>query len=160
MQGKVLQCKLLSSTPMSAPSSLRSFITPAKMPGADVAAVTAPDIEVMLLAKEQQAQQDADNLVKALKDVNHKREDLANKRQDAQAAWEKHEAEQHEVDVNVRGKLLANAAVAEVWHWFLHQANKARLVAEKLQTEREASWSPRKLQMKLGVSFFPFFFIA
>ena len=47
--------------------------------------------------------------------ANCKREDLANKRLDVQATQEKCEAEQCEVDTKVRGKLLANAAVAEVW---------------------------------------------
>ena len=69
MWGKVSRRKLLSSTPMSAPSSLCSFITPAKTRGADTAAVTAPNIEATLLAEEQQVQWDADDLVKVLKDV-------------------------------------------------------------------------------------------
>ena len=60
----------------------------------------------------------------------------------------------------MRGKLLANAAVAEVQHRFLCQVDKARLVAEKLQAEREASQSPRKVRMKLGVSVSLFPFIA
>ena len=64
---------------MSAPSSLRSFITPAKTQGMDAAATTAPDIKVTLLAEEQQVQRDADDLMKALKEANHKREDLAKK---------------------------------------------------------------------------------
>ena len=64
---------------MSAPSSLHSFITPAKTQGVDVAAVTVPNIEAMLLVEEQQAQRDADDLVKALEDVNRKHEELANK---------------------------------------------------------------------------------
>ena len=34
------------------------------------------------------------------------------------------------------------------------QADKARLVAEKLQVERDALWSPRKVRMRLGVSAF------
>ena len=62
--------------------------------------------------------------------------------------------------MRVRGRLLANAAVAEVWCQYMRQAGKARLVAEKLQMKQEASWSPWKVQMQLGVSFFPFFFIA
>ena len=78
---------------MSAPSSLCSFITPAKMQGMDAAAVTAPDIEATLLTEEQQVQRDADDLVKALKDVNRKRVELANKQQDTQAMWEKHKAD-------------------------------------------------------------------
>ena len=45
----------------------------------DAAAVTVPDIEAMLLAEEQQAQRDADDLVKALKDMNCKHEELVNK---------------------------------------------------------------------------------
>ena len=67
-----------------------------------------------MLAEEQQAQRDADDLVRALEEAKRKREDLANKRRDAQVTWEKREAEQHEADAKVRGKLLANAAVAEV----------------------------------------------
>ena len=147
MQGKVLQRNFLSSTPMSAPSSLRSFITPAKMQGADVAAVTVPDIKATLLAEEQQVQWDTDDLVEALEDMNHKQEELANKRRDVQAAQEKRKA-----DAKVRGKLLTNAVVAEVWRRFVCQADKARLVAEKLQVERDMSRSPRKVRMKLGVS--------
>ena len=77
-----------------------------------------------------------------------------------QAAWEKREVDQREADAKVRGKLLANAVVAEVRHWVVHQVDKAMLAAERLQTEREASWSPCKVQMKLGVSSFPSFFIA
>ena len=52
-----------------------------------------------------------------------------------------------------RGKLLPNAEVAEVWHQFLCQADKARLAAAKLQAEREAMQTPRKVRMRLGVSF-------
>ena len=52
----------------------------------------------------------------------------------------------------MRGRLLANAAVAEVRRQFLRQAEKARMTVEKLQAEREAAQSPRKVQMKLGVS--------
>ena len=44
----------------------------------------------------------------------------------------------------MRGKLLANAAVAEMWCRFMHKVDKARLAAEKLQTELEESWSPCK----------------
>ena len=66
--------------------------------------------------------------------------------------WEKCKADQCEADAKVRGKLLANAVVAEVRHWFMCQADKARLVAEKLQVEWDASRSPRKVRMKLGVS--------
>ena len=137
---------------MPAPSSLQSFIAPVGSQGADAAAVTAPDIEESLRTEEQQAQWDADSLVKALEEANRKCIVLANKRQDAQVAREKREAEQREADAKVRGKLLANAVVAEVRHRFLHQAEKARLVAEKLQTEREAAQSPRKVRMRLGVS--------
>ena len=126
---------------MPAPSSLQSFITPVGSQGVDVAAVTVPDIE-SLLAEEQQAQRDVDSLVKALEEANRKRVALANKRQDAQVAWEKREAEQHEADAKVRGKLLTNAAVAEVRRRFLRQADKARLAAEKLQAERETMQMP------------------
>ena len=109
MQVKVSQRNFLFSAPMSAPSSLRLFLAPVKTQGADAAATTAPDIEATLLAKEQQVQQDAEDLVKALEEANHKRKDLAKKRRDAQVAREKREA-----DAKARGKLLANAAVAEV----------------------------------------------
>ena len=139
---------------MSAPSSLRSFLTPAKTQGADAAVTTAPDIEVMLLAEEQQVQRDVEDLVKALKEANRKREDLAKKRWDVQVVREKREAEQCEADTKVRGKLLTNAAVAEVRRRFVRQADKARLVVEKLQAERDVSQSPRKVQMRLGVSAF------
>ena len=53
---------------MSAPLSLHAFMTPANRQGVNVAAVTVPDIETTLLAEEQQAQQDDDNLVKVLKE--------------------------------------------------------------------------------------------
>ena len=146
---------------MSAPPSLRSFITLANTQGMDMAAITTPDIEATLLAKEQQAQRDADDdLVKVLEEVNCKCEDFANQRWDMQAAGEKGEVDQCEVDTKVGGKLLANAVVADVWRWIMHQAEKARLVAEKLQTEWEALRSPRKVRMKLGVSALPSFFIA
>ena len=151
---KVSQRNFLFSAPMSAPSSLRSFLTPAKMQGADAAVTTAPDIEVTVLAEEQQVQRDAEDLVKALEEANRKREDLVKKQQDAQVAREKREAERREVDAKVRGKLLANAAVAEVRRQFMHQADKARLAAEKLQAERDASRSPCKVRMRLGVSAF------
>ena len=139
---------------MSPPLSLCSFITLANTQGANAAVVTVPDIKMMLLTEEQQAQRDADDLVKVLKEANCKREELANKRWDMQAAREKHKAEQREADVKVRGKLLANTAVAEVWRQVMRQVEKVRLVAERLQTEWEASWSPWKVWMKLGVSFF------
>ena len=64
---------------MAAPSPLLSSITPAGTQGADAVAVSVPDIEATLLAEEQQAQQDADDLVKALEEAKRKREDLANK---------------------------------------------------------------------------------
>ena len=91
---------------MSAPSSLRLFITPAKTQGTDAAATTAPDIEATLLAKEQQVQWDAEDLVKALEEANCEREDLMKKQWDAQVAREKHKAEQHKADAKVRGKLV------------------------------------------------------
>ena len=122
-------------------------MAPAGMQGVNVAAVTAPDIKTALLTEEEQAQWDADALVKALEEANHKHEELANKRHDAQATWEKCEADQCEVDVKVRGRLLVNAAVAEVQQWYVLQVNKARLAAEKLCTEREVSQSPWKVQM-------------
>ena len=84
MRGKVSRRNFLFSTPMSAPSSLRSFLTPAKMQGADVAVTTAPNIEAMLLTEEQQVQRDTEDLMKALKEANRKHEDLAKKRRDAQ----------------------------------------------------------------------------
>ena len=145
---------------MSAPSSLCSFITPAKTQGTDAAATTAPDIKATLLAEEQQVQWDAEDPMKALEEANRKREDLTKKWQDVQVAWEKREAELREVDVKVRGKLLTNAVVAEVQRQLMHQADKAKLVAEKLQAEQDVSWSPRKVRMKLGVSVFLFLFIA
>ena len=89
-------------------------MAPADMQGMNAAVVTAPNIKTTMLAEEQQAQQDADKLVKALEEANCKCEELANKRQDAQATWEKHEVEQCEAEAKVRGKLLANATVAEV----------------------------------------------
>ena len=139
---------------MPAPSSLQSFIAPAGSQGTDAAAVTAPDIKESLLAEEQQAQRDADSLMKALEEANRKRIVLANKQRDMQVTQEKHEAEQRKVDAKVRGKLLTNAVVAEVWCRFLCQADKARLVVEKLQAERETMQTPRKVRMRLGVSFF------
>ena len=79
-----------------------------------MAAITAPDDEMVLLAEEEQAQQDANALRQALDKADCKRNKLVTKRHDAQAAWEKHEVDQHEVDVKVRGRLLVNAAVAQV----------------------------------------------
>ena len=145
---------------MSAPSSLCSFLTPAKTQGTDTAVTTAPDIEATLLAEEQQVQRDTEELVKALEEANCKCEDLAKKWWDVQVAQEKREAKQHEADAKVRGKLLANAVVAEVRRRFMHQADKARLAAVKLQAERDASRSPRKVWMRLGVSAFVFLVIA
>ena len=145
---------------MSAPSSLHSFLAPAKTQGADAAATTAPDIEATLLAEEQQVQRDAEDLMMALEEANRKCEDLVKKRRDAQATWEKCEAEQRKVDAKVRGKLLANAVVAEVRHQFVCQVDKARLAEEKLQAERDASRSPRKVWMRLGVSAFSSLVIA
>ena len=139
---------------MSAPSSLRSFLAPAKTQGVDAGATTAPNIEATLLAEEQQVERDAEDLVKALEEANRKCEDLAKKWWDAQVTWEKREAEQHEVDAKMRGKLLANAVVAEVRCQFVRQADKARLVAEKLQVEQDVARSPRKVRMRLGVSVF------
>ena len=130
------------------------------MQGTDAAVTTAPDIEAMLLAEEQQVQQDAEDLVKVLEEANRKHKDLVKKRRDAQVAWEKCEAEQREVDAKVRGKLLTNAAVAEVRRRFMCQADKARLAAEKLQAEQDASRLPCKVRMRLGVSAFLFLVIA
>ena len=152
MRGKVLRRNFLFPSIMSAPSSLRSLVTPTGTQGADAAAVTVPNIEATLLAEEQQVQRDADDLVKALEEAKRKCEDLVNKRRDAQVAREKREAEEREADVKVRGRLLANAAVAEVQCRFLRQAEKVRMVAERLQAEREAAQSPRKVRMRLGVS--------
>ena len=64
---------------MSAPSPLPSSITPVGMQGANAAAVTVPDIKATLLTEEQQAQRDADDLVKALEEAKRKRKDLVNK---------------------------------------------------------------------------------
>ena len=58
--GKFYSITSLSSTSMSAPSSLHTFMTPANTQGVNVAVVTAPDIEKTLLTKEEQAQRDAD----------------------------------------------------------------------------------------------------
>ena len=58
--------------------------------------------------------------------------------------------------MKVRGRLLANTVMAEVQRQVMCQVEKARLVAEKLQMEREVSRLPWKVQMRLGVSF-PFF---
>ena len=114
-----------------------------------MAAITTPNIEATLLTEEQQVQCDADDLMKALEEANRKCEDLAKKQWDAQVMREKHEVDRHEADVKVRGKLLTNAVVAEV-----------RLVAEKLQVEREASQLPRKVKMRLEVSDSFFLFTA
>ena len=124
------------------------------MQGTDAAVTTAPDIKATLLAEEQQVQRDAEDFVKALEEANCKCEDLAKKRRDAQVAQEKLEAEQCKADAKVRGKLLANAAVAEVRRRFVHQVDKARLASAKLQVEQDVSWSPHKVRMRLGVSTF------
>ena len=123
------------------------------MQGANVAAVTMPDDkEAVLLAAEEQAQWNTDNLVQALEEAKHKCDKLATKRCNAQATREKREADQHEADVKVRGRLLANAAMAEVRHRYVRQANKVRLALEKLRTGREVSQSLQKVWMRLGVS--------
>ena len=54
----------------------------------------------------------------------------------------------------VRGRLLVIAAMAKVRQQATRQADKVRKAAEKLHLEREASQSPWKIQMCLGVSFF------
>ena len=56
------------------------------------------------------------------------------------------------MSVTERNRLLVNAAVADMQHWYVCQANKARLVVEKLRMEQEASQSLWKVQMQLGVS--------
>ena len=71
-------------------------------------------------------QRDANDLAKVVEDTNRKCEELTNKRRDTQAAWEKHEAEQYNADAKVRGKLLANAVVAEVRRQFVRKADKAQ----------------------------------
>ena len=58
-----------------------------------------PNIETTLRTEEEQAQQDTDALMKALEEANRKHKELVSKRHDAQAAWEKCEADQHKVDV-------------------------------------------------------------
>ena len=149
---EVLPCKLFISASMSAPSSLQYFMDPTGTQGVNTAAVTIPDVETALLSEEEQAQQDTDILVKALKEANCMCKELANKRHNAQATQEKHEADQHEVDAKVRGRLLTNAAMAEMQCQYVCQANKVRLVAEKLRMEQEVSQSPQKVWMQLGVS--------
>ena len=101
-----------------------------------------PDVEMALLAEEEQAQRDANALVKAqwdanalvkaLKEANRKCNELANKCCDAHTAREKCKVDQHKADMKVRGRLLANAAMAEVQRQYVCQVKKARLVAEKL----------------------------
>ena len=122
-------------------------MTPAGTQGVNTAVVTMPDDEVVLLAKEEQAQWDTNTLVQALEEANHKHDELVTKQHDTQATQDKCEVDQCEVDVKVRGRLLANAAVAEVWRWYVCQVNKARLVVEKLRSEWEGSHSPLKVQM-------------
>ena len=73
---------------------------------------------------------------------------------------EKCDADQREVDTKVRGKLLANAAVAEVRCQFMCQVDKARLAVEKFQVEQDALQSLCKVRMKLGMSVSLFLFIA
>ena len=55
------------------------------------------------------------------------------KHHEAQATWEKHEADQCEVDtdqcevdVKVRGHMLADAAVAEVWQQAVRQGGEGK----------------------------------
>ena len=123
-------------------------MAPAGMQDVNVAVITAPDDKTVLLAEEEQAQQDADALVQVLKEANCKHNKLATKQCDVQATQEKCKVDQCEADVKVRGRLLANVAVAEVWRWYACQANKARLAAEKLHMEQEASQSPWKVWMQ------------
>ena len=63
-------------------------MTPAKTQGTDAAVTTAPNIKATLLAEEQQVQWDVEDLVKALKEANHKCKDLAKKQWDVQVVWE------------------------------------------------------------------------
>ena len=60
-------------------------MAPAGTQGTNTAVVTAPDIEMALLTKEAQAQQDTDALVKALEEANCKCDELANNRHNTQA---------------------------------------------------------------------------
>ena len=80
-------------------------MAPANTQGMNVAVVTTPDVDIALLAKEEQAQWNADAVVKALEEANCKGNEVANKRCDTQAAQEKHKADQCEVDAKVRGRL-------------------------------------------------------
>ena len=64
---------------MSAPSLLQSFMAPASTQGANAAAVTVPNNEVVLLTAEEQAQQDANDLVQALEEAKCKCDELATK---------------------------------------------------------------------------------
>ena len=149
------QCKLFPLL-MAAPSSLHSFMAPTGLQDMNVAAIVVPDNERLLLAEEEQAQQDTNDLRQALEDTTCKCDELMVKCCKAQAALEKHKVAQCEVDVKVRGRLLVNAAMAEVQRWAMHQAEKVRKAAEKLCLEWEASQSPWKVQLRLGVSFFLF----
>ena len=93
---------------MSGPSFLHSFMAPVDMRGANAAVGTMPDIKMTLLAEEQQAQWDADDLVKVLEEANCKREELANKRRKELANKRRGEL------ANKRHKELANKRCEEL----------------------------------------------
>ena len=101
----------------------------------NMAAIVAPDDKKLLLAEEEQAQREANDLRQALEDMQCKHNGLVVKCHKAQATQEKHKVAQHEVDTKVRGHMLANAAMAEVWQQAMCQAEKARKAAEKLCLE-------------------------
>lgn len=137
---------------MSAPSSLCSFMAPTGLQDMNAAVTVVLDVKQLLLTEEEQAQQDADNFRQAFEDANHKCEELAGKQHEAQAAQEKRKADQHEVDVKVRGHMLVDAAVAEVWRQATCQVEKTRKAMEKLHLGWEALQSPWKIRLQLGVS--------
>ena len=90
-------------------------MAPAGTQDVNTAAITMPDNKMVLLTEEGQAQQDANALVQALEEANCKCNELAMEQCDAQATQEKHKVDQSEVDTKVRGRLLANTAMAKVW---------------------------------------------
>ena len=110
-----------------------------------------------LLKRSRPSGTDTDDLRQVLEDANCKHNKLVVKSLEAQTTQEKRKAAQHEADMKVRGCMLEDAAVAEVWQWAACQVEKARKAAEKLHLEQEASQSPQKVWLQLGVSFLPCF---
>ena len=88
-------------------------MAPTGLQDTNMAVIITPDNK-LLLAEEEQAQREANDLRQALEDMQRKHDRLVVKHHEAQATREKCKLAQHEADVKVRGHLLADATMAEV----------------------------------------------